>query len=241
MLKTKNIPDEEKVAQTLSEIKIMRDEAFNLNRPTFGMFTPSEQSKKIKITDNEDITHEIEKIIRENTMEIIISGNEAQIRADRLEIGTIIHKLLEVLVKNESALPDVINAFLEADKDDYVTREFLEGVIDNFKERKLYERIKQSEAAYTEVPFSFKVLSGGSYAGNTFAHDTYINGIIDLVFKENGKWVIIDYKTYEESEASHDLHKMYEPQLAAYKDVWENLTGEPVSKPEIFFVMKRYA
>jgi len=59
------------------------------------------------------------------------------------------------------------------------------------------------------------------------------------VFKEDDKWVIIDYKTYEESESSHELRELYEPQLNAYKEVWERLSGESVSEAEVFFVMKR--
>ena len=237
----KKATDEEEIAKTLVEIKARRDEAFNSNRPTFGMFTPSEKVKKIRIDNIEDMSHELEKTVRENTMEIIINGDETQIKADRLEIGTIVHKLLEILIKNETALTDTIDALLESDKDEYITRNFLESIIDKFKERKLYDRIRNSEAVYTEVPFSFKVSAGDSYAGNTFSEDTYVNGIIDLVFKENGKWIIIDYKTYDETEASHDLRKMYEPQLSAYKDVWENLTGEAVEEVEIFFIMKRIA
>jgi ATP-dependent helicase/nuclease subunit A len=241
VVEVKKPADETKIAKTLDDIKTMRDEAFNNNKPTFGMFTPSEQVKKIRIDSFEDISHELEKTIRENTMEVIINGDEAQIRADRLEIGTIVHKLLETLIKNESALPDTIDALLESDRDDYITRAFLEGIIENFKERKLYDRIRKSDAVYTEVPFSFKVLAGGSFAGNTFTQDTYVNGIIDLVFKEDGKWIIMDYKTYSETEASHDLRKLYEPQLSAYKDVWESLTGEAVGEAEIFFIMKRLA
>ena len=103
----------------------------------------------------------------------------------------------------------------------------------------MYDRVKKSDAVYTEVPFTYKVPTGGSFAGNVFAQDTYVNGIIDLVFKEGGKWIIMDYKTYEETESSHDLHKMYEPQVNAYKDVWGTLTGEAVGEAEIFFIMKR--
>ena len=98
---------------------------------------------------------------------------------------------------------------------------------------------RNSKAVYTEVPFSFKVLTGGSFGGQDFTQDTYVNGIIDLVFKENGQWIVVDYKTYEETESSHDLHRLYEPQLNAYKDVWQTLTGEPVGDGEFFFVMKR--
>ena len=233
--------DEAAIVKKLNDIKALRDEAFNQNQQTFGMFTPSENVKKVRIDDYEDISNELEKTICENTMEVIINGDETQIRADRLEIGTIVHKLLEVLIKNESALPDTIDALLEKDKDDYITRAFLEGIVDNFKERKLYDRIRNSEVVYTEVPFSFKISAGGSYAGNAFTQDTYVNGIIDLVFKEDCKWVIVDYKTYEKTEAAHDLYGMYEPQLNAYKDVWESITGEDVGDAEIFFVIKRLA
>ena len=142
-----------------------------------------------------------------------------------------------ILINNIDRVPGVSQEV----KDDYVTREFLEGVIEEFKKRKLFERVRNASAVYTEVPFSYKVLSGGSYSGNTFEQDTYVNGTIDLVFKESGKWVIIDYKTYDEKESSHEIRSMYEPQLNAYKDVWESLTGETVSETEIFFVMKRFA
>ena len=241
LFESKKAADETEIAKMLNDIKTLRDEAFNNNKPTFGMFMPSEQVKKIRVDDFGDISRELEKTIRENTMEVIINGDEAQIKADRLETGTIVHKLLETLIKNESALPDTIDALLEADRDDYITRTFLEGIIESFKERKLYDRIRKSDAVYTEVPFSFKVLAGGSFAGNTFVQDTYINGIIDLVFKEDGKWIIIDYKTYSETETSHEIRKLYEPQLSAYKNVWEKFTGEIVDEAEIFFIMKRYA
>jgi ATP-dependent helicase/nuclease subunit A len=101
----KNATDEMEITKTLNDIKAVRDEAFNNNKPTFSMFTPSEQVRKIRIDDYEDISHELEKTIRENTMEVIINGNEAQIKADRLELGTIIHKLLETLIKTNLHFP----------------------------------------------------------------------------------------------------------------------------------------
>ena len=233
-------PDAADMETKLVAIKSSRDTAFIMNQPTFGMYTPSENSSRRRDFDDEyDVSHEMAKLILENTMTITINGEEAQIKNDRLAIGTIIHKLLEVLIKDEPALSDCIAAIVDATKEMYVTKEFLESVIDAFKSRKLYERIRRAETVYTEAPFSYKVLAGGVYAGNTFTQDTYINGVIDLVFKEDGKWVIVDYKTYEENEASHDIWKIYEPQLNAYKDVWENITGEAVSETEIFFIMKR--
>ena len=48
-------------------------------------------------------------------------------------------------------------------------------------------------------------------------------------------------QTKHTTEASHDIRKMYEPQLSAYKNVWKELPGELVSEAEIFFIMKRLA
>lgn len=226
--------------KAIIDIKLSRDEAFKQNHPTFSVYTPSKEIRKVKNSDGETtVSYEMEKTILENTMEVIINGEESVVKSDRLEIGTIVHKLLETLIKDESVLSDVIDAIITAEKDDYITKEFLESVVTEFKNRKLYERVRKSDAVHTEVPFSYKVAADGIYAGNKFSRDTYVNGIIDLVFKESNIWTIIDYKTYEENESSHELRKMYEPQLNAYKDIWEKITGEYVGETEIFFIRKR--
>ena len=69
--------------------------------------------------------------------------------------------------------------------------------------------------------------------------DTFVNGVIDLVFKDTDGWVIIDFKTQDRKEVSHEIRKKYEKQLDIYKEVWEEITGEPVAKTEVFFILKR--
>ena len=61
--------------------------------------------------------------------------------------------------------------------------------------------------------------------------------IIDLVFKDTDGWVIIDFKTQDRKEVSHDIRKKHEKQLSIYKEVWESITGEPVVKTDVFFII----
>ena len=188
-------------------------------------------------SENQD--HELEKSITENTMEVVIYGEEAIIKADKLSIGIIIHKIFEVLITNEPELQKTIELILKENRDDYITEKFLQSIVSEFKGKPLWTRIQKSEKVYTEVPFSYKALKNETYASDTMPEDTYINGIIDLVFKEDDGWVIIDYKSYNEHEVSHEIHKAHEPQLESYKDAWEKITGEPVKETSIFFVRKR--
>ena len=68
----------------------------------------------------------------------------------------------------------------------------------------------------------------------------YVNGYIDLVFKDDDDgWVIIDFKTHDSKEVAHDIRGSYDKQLNIYKEVWEKITGEPVVKTDVFFIMKR--
>jgi len=240
------LPDTDDSETELAKIKKRRDDAFNTNKATYRMYTPSHMSWRevdANESDNDDADffdpHELEKLITENTMEVVIYGDEASIKADKLSIGIIIHKVLDTLIKNESGLSETIELILEDNKDNHITVEFLMSIVDEFKKKPMWSRIQSSKMVYTEVPFSYKVPENETFAGETLPEDSYINGIIDLVFKEDNSWVIIDYKSTEEQEVSNEIRKSHEPQLEAYKDAWEKITGEPVKETEIFFVRKR--
>jgi len=222
----------------LKQIRKRRDDAFNANKATYRMYTPSHMSES-QISEAVQDPHELEKIITENTMEVVIYGEEASIKADKLSIGIIIHKVLDTLIKNETSLSETIELILEDNADNHITEEFLLSITEEFKKKPMWNRIRNSNTVYTEVPFSYKVSENDTFAGETLPEDSYINGVIDLIFKENDGWVIIDYKSTEEQEVSQEIRKSHEPQLEAYKDAWEKITGELVKETEIFFVRKR--
>ncbi len=54
-----------------------------------------------------------------------------------------------------------------------------------------------------------------------------VQGIADCLFYEDGRWVIVDYKT-DRVDSPEELAARYRPQLALYKEALENGLGETV-------------
>lgn len=77
----------------------------------------------------------------------------------------------------------------------------------------------------TEVPFGI------------CEDQTYLTGTIDLIFREDGEWVLIDYKTDAIRDDDHlrQLKEYYWPQVEVYKNSWEKITGEAVKEIGLFF------
>ena len=67
------------------------------------------------------------------------------------------------------------------------------------------------EEVYCELPFSYKENDS-----------TLWNGIIDVVYKKDGKWHIVDYKTNADPD---DLDEKYKEQLNAYIKAFKITTG----------------
>ena len=80
----------------------------------------------------------------------------------------------------------------------------------------ILSELKTADEVYCEVPFCHKVEEkDGTY--------TVWNGVIDLLYKKNGVWRIVDYKTNAEAEG---LDYKYSDQLNAYKEAFFAMTGE---------------
>ena len=94
-------------------------------------------------------------------------------------------------------------------------------LVEKFIESPLFERIANSEERYCEVPFAVK--SG----------KRIINGVMDLVFKEDDGWVIVDYKT-DDFESITDRKSVYLKQVELYKKYWEEITGQAVSETLLY-------
>ena len=58
-----------------------------------------------------------------------------------------------------------------------------------------------------------------------FKGGTIVSGIIDLVFLEDGGWVIVDYKTdtVENKEGLANLVEYYRAQVEMYRRFWEEI------------------
>jgi ATP-dependent exoDNAse (exonuclease V) beta subunit len=63
-----------------------------------------------------------------------------------------------------------------------------------------------------------------------------IEGVVDLVFREDGGWVIVDYKTDLGTDPDFSSRlENYRQQVDLYADAWARLTGDPVKERILFF------
>ena len=59
----------------------------------------------------------------------------------------------------------------------------------------------------------------------TLADGTLVEGVVDLAFEEEGKWIVVDYKTDREIGAAGE--ERYRRQVALYASAIQKATGQP--------------
>ncbi len=93
----------------------------------------------------------------------------------------------------------------------------------------VWRRAMESDERYTEVPFAVNLRAAGG-------EPEVLEGVIDLVFLENGHWVVADYKTDsgEDPEFEERVGR-YRAQVDLYGECWERLTGEVVGERVLVF------
>lgn len=75
-----------------------------------------------------------------------------------------------------------------------------------------------------------------SRAGEKVENSAEFEGIVDLAFREEGSWVIVDYKTDLPSDANLEAQlEAYRQQVDLYADAWTRLTGDLVKERVLFF------
>ncbi len=93
----------------------------------------------------------------------------------------------------------------------------------------IWRRAMQSETRLVEVPLQALWEEG-------VAVPTVLRGAIDLVFRENGGWVLVDYKTDRlVSGGTEEAARKYAAQVRLYAEAWEKCTGEPVNEAFLYF------
>jgi ATP-dependent helicase/nuclease subunit A len=93
----------------------------------------------------------------------------------------------------------------------------------------VWGRARASGRMLAEVPFTIE--------GAGAATPVYIEGVIDLAFREPDGWVIVDYKTDRGDDPDFALRReSYREQLRIYADAWERLSGERVKQRLLWFV-----
>ncbi|MDR7240120.1 UvrD-helicase domain-containing protein [Neobacillus drentensis] len=156
--------------------------------------------------------------------------------------GTLIHDVFEKAVQGYE-LSYYIKVSLSNYKLPIEREKEVTSYLQNFQNSLLWEELMTADEVLTEVPFTLKVEKGQAlYSLITKnpedKHPFYVKGTIDLIYKKNGSWNIVDYKTdrAKKVEDYEKLQAFYRSQLSFYKHAWEELTEESVSKELLYFL-----
>ena len=133
----------------------------------------------------------------------------------------------QVFKKYGVPVPFGIPAFSIKEADDAI------ALIDRVRKSDLWKRVEGSKERHTEVPFAMAV--DGKAIGQAEG-DCLLEGVIDLVFRENGKWVIVDYKTDRVVGNLESYMNYYSPQVKLYAKAWEKLSKEGVGAAYLYFI-----
>ncbi len=168
----------------------------------------------------------------EEAEEDLIKVSESQARARIL--GRIVHKMLQRWIfpgdeQFEAMLNGLLNDFRVADPDlrEYFSEQ-TRAKLEVFAKHPLFADINTAEERYAELPYTY-------WKKHWHAHR-----VIDLLFRKDGQWQLIDFKTdpIESEEDRQHLVETYRPQLTDYKTAMEKELGQRV-RAKICFLSDR--
>lgn len=192
------------------------------NKPTYNLSRPSDtNSKTIDLVDPE--TNQTYRTKEEK---------------ERAEIGIKTHALLKKIVdltknkkiKVQMDVEELVNNMFDKYQKEliqmgntFITQGFDQnGIVNKYPYNNLFEHIKDLDEVYTEIPFSYK-------EGMNIVY-----GVIDLLYKDNnGKWIIVDYKT---NLSTKDIYSHYKSQLDIYEKAAKDILGLDVKNAYIYHI-----
>ena len=148
------------------------------------------------------------------------------------EWGSIVHSALEVSARGagrpklEIACSGLLLDFerpLDTNGQPAELAELL-AIVEGIARSDVWKRAMRSGTALVEVPFSVSEIDDG--------RTMLIDGVIDLAFRDQDGWVVVDYKTdaIADPDVWNQRTELYRRQVNLYADYWEQLTGEPVTE-----------
>ena len=159
-------------------------------------------------------------VIREEDSARLLRG-----AATGMEWGALVHKLLEHAATT-GRQPDRermgrLAKWFTLGKPELqsVIAEALESV-EQVMSTDMWRRATAAEERHTEVPFSYSV---DAEAGRT----KLTHGVIDLAYRTEDAWEIVDYKT-DQVDDGRELLDRYRDQLSAYACAWQSIVGDGV-------------
>ena len=152
-------------------------------------------------------------------------------RARALALGAAVHRVMELCdLADESLLPDIAAAVAQDLGRPDMAGEAAELASACWRS----EPVRAAAAAAAADPDAVhRELPIGAVI-----NDVVVSGAVDLLYRDGGQWVVVDYKTDRDADAAV-LRERYAPQGAAYAVAVEAAAGDLVR--EVVFVAARAA
>ena len=203
------------------------------NRATETATYTVENPSRLHLTSKASREEETDQV----TVPAGVTGGDAEKEGDSPRFpalfGTMTHKLMEMLVSSKGkaddagAVREILGEYLTPETEPYekelkekltaVAKQMRDGGYEqqNGLPQDILGTLLAAEKEYCEVPFC--------YAEDGQDGRILWNGVADVVYKAQGKWHIVDYKTDADNS---DLDKKHRAQLSAYKKAFKEITGE---------------
>lgn len=153
------------------------------------------------------------------------------------EWGSVVHDLLAAVEDGEPAAALTArarNLLIEHDRGldargEPAELEPLVALLESVRRSDLWARSIASRERYTEAPFTLRTEGPNG-------RPELLEGVIDLVFREDDGWVVADYKTDAGNDPGFAKRLPgYRAQVTIYADCWEQITGERVKERVLMF------
>lgn len=214
----------------------------SMENETYAVETPSHQHIPSKLSEEQETTVVVvqdggkdAKMPASETMDMgsPVARKSSISHRFPAHLGTMTHKLMEMLVsaKNnvntDSAVKEILGEYLTPSMEAYagdfekdikkVAEKMRTGgyAQTNGLAQDLLNTLLNADQVCCEVPFCYKE--------DTKDGALLWNGVMDVVYRSEGKWHIVDYKTNADGS---DLDKKYQAQLEAYIKAFKETTGE---------------
>ena len=105
----------------------------------------------------------------------------------------------------------------------------------------LGNRVQNADKTWREFKFSLLYKAKQLYPEERFSRgggddEILLQGVVDCFFEENGELTVVDFKTdYVTPDILEEKAGSYAPQLEAYADALERITGKRVKEKIIYF------
>lgn len=209
--------------------------------------------KKLSMAHNEEEDGErLYKEAREDRKEIIpefLSSDAGVKKLSGAERGTAYHRIFELFdFDMEPTRENIEKMIIKLEEGGKINKETVEAVVIEdfvaFTKSNLYRRMKrahENNLLYRERSFMMGVYANHleTYKDSGSNEIILVQGILDVCFVENGKYVIADYKT-DKVDTMQSLVDKYAVQLNSYREA-VNRIENPHSEEEIVSEMIIYS